>query len=593
MSPRFDVKPFLDQDEGQHFDRKSLYEGPPDGKRVRDRRGVRDQVCEYVAAFANAEGGVLILGLEDGGALTGHRYPDKAVVGILEAPTKRLRPPQAPGFRIEHDGAELLVFDVASSDVPVRVDGDGFPLRMGDRTVQASETEIRALKFQGLVQSWEAQPCALPMGELDSALVQRVREAAGLAALSDEEYLLKRRLADRQGRGLALRRAAALLFAKNGPDHPNAGLRIFRVIGTERKFGLEHNVEERPRVEGNLASVLEHAFEEIQPLIRRPSRLRGIRFREVPEYPEFSWKEAILNAVAHRDYSIEGRTTEIWFFDDRLEVSSPGGLVKDLQLEELLKLKRVHMSRNPRTVRGLVDLSWMRDQGEGLPRMFAEMDGALLPPPVVEVPGREFRVTLKNAPEISSEDRVFIGALSEVELSDPEYRVLLEAWRAGRVDNARLRELSGLDTLGASALLRRLRDRGFLELHAAGADSYYELGPQLEAQAEASRPAKGDLSSQETIPDPAALEPEAEAILSGLGRRPRKEKLRNAILGLTRLRPWTPVQLAEALGFSNVGKLVERHLSPMVEEGSLTRTHPENPSHPAQAYSAAQLHLDA
>ncbi len=63
VSPRFDPTPFLGLDEGQHFDRKSLLEGPEGQKRARDRRAVRDQVAEYVAAFANAEGGVLMLGI--------------------------------------------------------------------------------------------------------------------------------------------------------------------------------------------------------------------------------------------------------------------------------------------------------------------------------------------------------------------------------------------------------------------------------------------------------------------------------------------------------------------------------------------------
>lgn len=80
---------------------------------------MRDQVAEYVAAFANAEGGVLILGIEDGGVVTGHRYPATAVTAILETPRARLRPPQPAGFIVEHDGAELLVFDVPASDVPV------------------------------------------------------------------------------------------------------------------------------------------------------------------------------------------------------------------------------------------------------------------------------------------------------------------------------------------------------------------------------------------------------------------------------------------------------------------------------------------
>jgi Predicted transcriptional regulator containing an HTH domain and an uncharacterized domain shared with the mammalian protein Schlafen len=89
----------------------------------------------------------------------------------------------------------------------------------------------------------------------------------------------------------------------------------------------------------------------------------------VSEYPRFSWQEALLNAIAHRDYSVQGSCIEVWLFDDRMEVVSPGGLLPELNLQELLSRKRVHCSRNPRLMRTLVDLGLTRDQGEGIPRM--------------------------------------------------------------------------------------------------------------------------------------------------------------------------------------------------------------------------------
>ncbi|WP_437593441.1 ATP-binding protein [Sorangium sp. So ce1000] len=624
----FEVGPFIGQDEGQHFDRKSLFEGPEGQKRPRDRRSVRDQVAEYVASFANAEGGVLILGLEDGGNATGHRYPADAVRAILDTPRARLRPPQPEGFLVEHAGVELLVFDVPLSDVPVQVDGDGFPLRIGDKTVQASESQIQSLKFRGLVESWESRPSRMTLADLDPALLARAKAGSGLGTISDEEYLLKRKLADRRGREVALRRGAELLFAIDGPDHPNAGVRIFRVVGTERRLGAEHNVEERPRVEGNLGQVLPAVFAAVDGLVRRPSRLVGNRFRAVPEYPDFSWKEAVLNAVAHRDYTMEERTTEVWFFDDRLEVTNPGGLVPDIALEDLLSLRRVHVSRNPRTVRALVDLSFMRDQGEGIPRMFAEMEGLFLPAPVLDPSPREFRITLRNTPTLTAEDRTFVASLGDAELTDLDFRALLEAHRHGRIDNARMRQISGLDTLGASQLLRRLRDRELLTLHPAGSASFYELGPTVrgrfsssarlsaghlaEEQRERSAeqpvdrgelapdrgelaPDRGELTEDsaadrgELAPDRGSIEdvsPSVRDLLASLGPRPRRDRLRQAILRLTELRAWKPSELAALLGLADAAKLVERHLSPMVNEGLLERTHPESLRHPDQAYRA-------
>ena len=470
--------------------------------------------------------------------------------------------------------------------------------------MQVSESHIQKLKFRGLVESWESRPSHLRLAGLDPSLLERARRGAGLIALTDEEYLLKRKLADHRGRDLVLRQAAELLFAKNGPDHPNAGFRLFRVVGTERKVGAEHNVEERPRFEGNLPTVIEECFAAIDGILRRPARLVGHRFRTVSEHPEFSWKEAIVNAAAHRDYNVEGRTTEIWFFDDRLEVVSPGGLLPDVKLEELLALHRTHVSRNPRTVRVLVDLGIVRDQGEGIPRMFAEMEGFFLPAPVLDPRDQLFRVTLRNTATLSADDKAFVARLGDAELTDVEFRSLLEAHRAGRLDNARLRAISGLDTLGASALLRRLRDRELLALHAAGPNSYYELGPKAQLPVDAQgleadrpeptsdRPGSGpdrpELTADrpESEADRPEPPPELAAAVKALGTRPRQGPLRDVLASLCSWRPLKPAELGSILRI-RADNLTKRHLTEMVAEGRLRRLFPGEPTHPNQAYAAA------
>jgi hypothetical protein len=123
---------------------------------------------------------------------------------------------------------KILKLDLPSTDGPAQVTGDGFPLRMGDQTVDSRESKIRALKLQGLVESHESRPSTLKLSDLDSNLLAQARHGAGLESLSDSDYLLKRKLADRRGSELVLRQAAELLFARFGPDHPNAGVRRLR-----------------------------------------------------------------------------------------------------------------------------------------------------------------------------------------------------------------------------------------------------------------------------------------------------------------------------------------------------------------------------
>ncbi len=599
----FDVTPFLHQDEGQHFDRKSLFHGPPEAKKPRDRKEVRDQVARWVAGFANAEGGVLILGIEDDHTITGHQLPPSALQTLVSVPHARCEPPLPPGLVVPHDGHELVVFDVPSTDGPVQVIGDGFPLRMGDQTVDSSESKIQALKLQGLVESHESRPSTLKLSDLNSDLLAQARRGAGLESLSDADYLLKRKLADRRGSELVLRQAAELLFARLGPDHPNAGVRVFRVVGTERRLGATHNVEERPRIEGNLPEVWQEAVSVIGGLMRQPSRLVGNRFQAVSEYPRFSWQEALLNAIAHRDYSIQGNCIEVWLFDDRMEVVSPGGLLPELDLQELLSRKRVHCSRNPRLMRTLVDLGLTRDQGEGIPRMFAEMEDAFLPAPRIEPTARNISVVLGNTTTLTEADRTFVERLAAEDLTQEEFRALLQAHRNTQVDNASLRQLMGLDTLAASQVLRRLRDRSMLELHRAGAQSFYTLAPGLLAD---DRPGQGNLVLDRgelaadrggipadrggiatdrggMEPDRGELDPALAQVLASLGTRPRKEKLRQAICQLCS-NQWRSVAWLAGILNLQPRNLSDRHLSPMVKDGLLERRFPDIPSHREQAY---------
>ncbi len=465
-------------EEGQYFERKSLFEGPPGAKTHRDRKAVRSDVAEQVAAFANADGGTLVLGVEDDGAITGCPYQDEgALSALLDVPSSRLTPPLALSGEVrEVDGKKLIVFEVSPAARAVMVQGNGFPRREGDEVIRMSQEAINRIKDGGLVESPEARPASgVGVADLSAELIERARAAAAFLG-SAEEYLVARRLADSRGSALALRQGAVWLFARDPSviQHPNLGVRVFRVHGTEQRVGTERNVQDFPWIEGNLVSVLEVARDRIESLVRRSTRLHDLFFKESPEYPPLAWQEALVNALAHRDYSIEGRGVEVHMYDDRIEISSPGGLLSGVSLDALLARERLHRSRNPRVCRVLTELGVMRQQGEGIPRIIEEMELSWLPSPELSEEHGSFVVKLRNEPIFQSTDEAWTRHVQELPLGVRLRRALV-AFHDSPFQSGDYQSLNRVDRDLAYRELKELESGGYIQPEGATRGRKYRV----------------------------------------------------------------------------------------------------------------------
>lgn len=183
------------------------------------------------------------------------------------------------------------------------------------------------------------------------------------------------------------------------------------------------------------------------------------------------WEE---NAVAHRDYSIQGLSTEIWMFDDRIEIRSPGLPPEPVTLEKILKRERIHASRNPLIVRVLTDLGYMRETGEGIPRMFVEMERNGLYPPKFEIVADSiFSVTLKNQPIYSIEDMEWLKQFEKIELTPNQKRMLLFARTHGNsFTNRDWQKICGVDIYTAAKEIKEMIRKGIVRLPRKGGRVY-------------------------------------------------------------------------------------------------------------------------
>src|SRR6185436_15326341 len=133
-----------------------------------------------------------------------------------------------------------------------------------------------------------------------------------------------------------------------------------------------------------------------------------------------------------RDYDLSGASIEVWMFDDHISVRSPGAPPAPVTLEQLRRQKSIHFSRNPLIVRALADLGYLREMGEGIPRIFEEMEHSGLRPPEFSIEGFFLVVTLRNTPVYDEDTLRWLSQFRPNEVSFRQRRLLAYAYCHGK-----------------------------------------------------------------------------------------------------------------------------------------------------------------
>ena len=477
-----ELRDLVSRDEGQFLEFKSIWDRSGSIPRQVKRRAVRDTIAEAVAAFANADGGLLLVGIEDDGSPTGHDYPEDVIEGFVSVPRRRLRPSVSCRVdRLRIAGVEVLVFNVPIAPEAVMVTGNGFPYRVGNHVTREPQEVInerkQAYRRVGYEQRFRADAT---LDSLDLELAQSFLARTPVGKRPILEALRYYGLIEHDARDWRVTNAALLLFAKEPALrwHPRAGLRLFRVAGRSRQHGRKRNVTQVGRADPPLARAVDEAHRLARQQIRRSERLNGLYFEEAPEYPDFAWQETIVNAFAHRDYELQGHEVEAWFYEDRMEVSSPGELFPPVTLARLQERRPAHATRNPLIVRVLADAGIMRDEGEGIARIFDEMEESLLRAPEVWMDDGVFSVRLFNEPLPTGPDT----APETAELADNRLAGLREHFlRCPSLSNSDYRGIFNVGRYAAARELRRLVEGGFLRMQGKGRGAHYLPQPALDA----------------------------------------------------------------------------------------------------------------
>lgn len=447
---------------------KSALHGPDDRKRRRKVSLVAADIGEILVAFANADGGTLIVGAEDDGIISGVPYAQDDVKVLRKAPNTHVhKDTPLPGVRthiVPIEDKTVLFFEVQKGTRYIHLTSDGRCLQRRDTdTVPVASEQIQFERHEQLSREYDRQWIdRATMADLNLDLLARVSEMVA-PGLSPEKCLQTLGLAEFVAGSLRLRTAALLLFASNVDKwHPRSEIRLQQIAGSELLTGADYNVIRDETHSGNVLQLLSEGWEQIRQFLVQ-KRLAGGTFQFQASYPEDACREAFVNAVAHRDYSIEGRSIEVLVFNDRLEIRNPGRLLSTVKLSELRKGAGVHDSRNTYIARVLKELGYMQEMGEGIRRISALMNGHELAPPEIDSINHSFLITFSQRNIFSPSEQRWLDAFGEFNLSREEKLIILLG-RGGNLISANQiwEALDIVDTEEYRQIIELLQTKGLL-----------------------------------------------------------------------------------------------------------------------------------
>ncbi|HMA35972.1 MAG TPA: helix-turn-helix domain-containing protein [Chloroflexia bacterium] len=463
------------------------------------RSGERPIVlAERMAGLANTAGGWIIFGVDDATReIVGVTNAKYASDNIVQA-ARRCQPPlatvPAEPERIDFAGRTVVVVYVPPASGVLYQAGGVFWGRKGTQTVPMTLAEINALSYARGIMSWEREPTPrATLADLDTAGVERYLSTRPAARL---QY---NRLADTL---VGLQCAVEAPDPATAPQPTNAGLLFFgrepqRLLPQTEVFCVlfrdatgTGGYLDRKNLRGPIPELIDAAERFIEASMLTGARIEGWKRVDLPEYPLKAVREAITNALVHRDYHEAGQHVRIFVYPGQIEVHSPGLLPPGITVSLMNRGRTQSRARNPVLAGLLRDLpGYMEQIGSGIRLMIGAMQEHGLPAPEFREESGEFVVTFysrrpRPGLDVAAAPPVLVPiaptaaarlAPRLLELNERQLRAIELVQERGRLTNTEYRALTGMSDRTAARELSDLVNRGFLAVHGSGRARFYTL----------------------------------------------------------------------------------------------------------------------
>jgi ATP-dependent DNA helicase RecG len=431
------------------------------------KREWTDRALEDLAAFANTRGGALYIGVEEDGRAVGANVGDAEIQRLANLITSRLG--ITPSIRVETVAEKpMLVIQVGMTPGIVPCNGR-YLRRVGSTNRDFAPDELARHFLNRSGQSW------------DSLLTPYGMERVQSEALATFAGLAKKRLPhiDANQPKLLLENLGLLKEERL----TNAGLLLFGVRPQERfiqaqlRIGVFRGpteIVDTHEFQGTLWKQLDGAMERFRRILQVGFKIKvaelsleGLARTDVWEYPLDALREAVINALIHRDYTV---TTDIQIrvYDDELSIWNPGGLPPELSVDQLREPQHLSLPRNPLLAQAFYYAGYIERWGTGTARIITLCREQGLPEPEFDADALQFRVRFLKDPYTPER-------LRKMGLNERQVKAVRHAREHGSITNREYRQITGVSDEGARLDLKQLVELGIFRLQGKGRSTAYML----------------------------------------------------------------------------------------------------------------------
>jgi len=425
----------------------------------------RDEFLRWICGFANAQGGTLYIGKDDNGNVVGIKHAKKLLEDLPNKITTILGIVVDVNLH-ETEQGEYIKIIVEPQPNPVNYKGE-YHYRSGSTKQELKGAALDKFLLQKYGKKWDSVPIPnVPISELKQETFEFFKEK-GIESMrldvkshndSPEQLLNNLKLIEKG----YLKRAALLLFH---PDPEKFVTGAYIKIGF---FRTESDLQFQDTVHGNLFEQVEKTMEFLLTKYTRAIvSYKGLSRIETYEYPEDALREALLNAVAHKDYA--GCTPiQIRVYGDKIKIWNEGQLPEDWTVEDLWQ---EHSSRpyNPDIANAFFRCGYVESWGRGIEKITEQCTSAGLPMPVITNKGSDFWITFRK----DIYNTVDLGMLG---LTERQIKAVLYAKEKGKITNSEYQKINQCSRNTASSELNDLVEKSiFQSSDAKGAGSFYQI----------------------------------------------------------------------------------------------------------------------